>query len=94
MSDLNRRKAKMEVVGRNAHHHSGNNKEELKKSDKCGCFYCMRIYKASQIKDWTDGGETALCPYCMVDSVIADASGYEITKDRLSDLHTMFFEVV
>lgn len=36
----------------------------------CGCYYCCRTFSASEIKEWTDRGETALCPKCGIDSVV------------------------
>lgn len=35
-----------------------------------GCFYCITIYGSSEIKEWIDGGQTALCPHCGIDSVL------------------------
>lgn len=48
------------------------NKQELEKADKCGCFYCNKIYTPKEIVNWTDNQQTAVCPYCGVDSVIAN----------------------
>ena len=33
-----------------AHRFSSNNKEMLKKDDKCGCFYCLNIFSPSDIE--------------------------------------------
>lgn len=75
-----------------AYEHCINNQEELFKSKVCGCFYCMRIFKAIRIKEWiSDSKLTAQCPYCGIDSVIGDASGYPITKSFLKAMHKEWF---
>lgn len=71
--------------------HSCRNHAELKQSLKCGCFSCGRIFDATEVEDYIDGGETALCPYCSVDSVIGDASGIELNPKLLSELKQMYF---
>ena len=74
-----------------AHKHSSQHRAEIEKSEKCACFYCGRTFSPSEIEDWADGGKTALCPFCDVDSVIGDGAGYPLTKEFLSDLHKISF---
>ena len=62
-----------------AHAHCGNNRAELMRSEKAGCFYCCEIFGASFVDDWIDEDTTALCPKCRIDSVIGDAAGFPIT---------------
>jgi hypothetical protein len=38
------------------------NRSALARSDLCGCFYCLEVFAPSEIEDWTDDGDTALCP--------------------------------
>ena len=71
--------------------HSCRNHAELKQSLKCGCFSCGRIFDATEVEDYIDDGETALCPYCGVDSVIGDASGIELNPKLLNELNKMYF---
>ena len=52
------------------------NKKDIQQSDTCGCFYCKNIFYAGDITEWTDNGETAICPHCGVDSVICNKKGY------------------
>ena len=66
-----------------AHRHSIHHRDEILKSKSCGCFDCLSIFQPSDIKEWTDSQETALCPKCGIDSVIGDESGYPITKEFL-----------
>ena len=74
-----------------AHKHSINNKEELSKSNSCGCFYCKEIFNPSIIEEWTDNKTTAICPKCGVDSIIGDASNYNITNNFLSLMRDAWF---
>ena len=66
-----------------AHKYSSNYRKLLERSTVCGCFYCERIFKPTEIKEWVDGGETALCPCCGIDSVLP---GKVVAK---IDLHNM-----
>lgn len=74
-----------------AHKHSHLHRAEIEKSEKCGCFYCLRIYPSSEIVDWTDVGDTAICPYCDIDSVIGDSAGFPITKEFLKEMKDYWF---
>ena len=80
-----------------AHLFSCNHKPELEKDSTCGCFYCLKIFKPSEIKDWLFGGNdcdrrgTAVCPYCCIDSVIGESSGFPITIEFLKEMHDYWF---
>lgn len=78
-----------------AHKKSINNKQELKNSKKCGCFNCLNIFNPNEINNWiadTDG--TAICPYCNIDSVIAENDELKITKEFLNEMHRYWFGVL
>jgi len=78
-----------EIVG-----HSMYNRDELRRSRVCGCYYCQRIYQPSVLnprEDYTDGGRTAICPYCGIDAVIGDAIGVEITNKLLYRMYIHSF---
>lgn len=74
-----------------AHKYSIYNREHIEKSFKCGCFYCMKIFSSSEINFWIDNNDTAMCPYCCIDSVIGDYSGYPITEDFLDAMKKRWF---
>lgn len=75
-----------------AHSFSRNNEPMLRKDEKCGCFYCLRIFDPSEIKEWIeDENGTALCPYCGIDSIIGESSGYPVTKDFLEEMYRHWF---
>lgn len=81
-----------------AHAFSGNHKPELERDRICGCFYCLKVFSPAEIGDWiisdnpTDKRGTAICPYCGVDSVIGENSGYPITEDFLKAMNAYWFE--
>jgi hypothetical protein len=74
-----------------AHEHSRRNRAELQASHMCRCFYCFGIYPPSEITEWTDDGQTAICARCPVDSVIGSASGYPIDAEFLKRMHDHWF---
>jgi hypothetical protein len=67
------------------------NMEQLLKSKIAGCYCCCEIYDVSEITEWTDGGITALCPQCSVDSVLGDNSPYSIDRNTLTNLKNYWF---
>lgn len=79
-----------------AHDATRFNRDELSKDDKCACFCCMKVFSPSEIKEWSaeeNGGKgvTAICPYCDVDSVLSESSGFPLTKEFLGAMHTRYF---
>lgn len=75
-----------------AHKFCYNNKEKLQKDQKCGCFYCLKIFDPAKIEDWIpDVTGTAMCPYCGIDSVIGEYSGLPITTEFLSEMNEYWF---
>ena len=76
-----------------AHTHSSQNRKELSESSICGCFYCKKIFNPNEITEWIGEEEdTSLCPYCSIDSVIGDSSGYEINDKFLKDMYKYWFK--
>ena len=78
---------------RELHKKSYANKSRLKDAKQCGCFYCIKIFDVEQIEDWSldDPDETALCPFCGIDSVIGDNEGVVLTEELLETMHSEFF---
>lgn len=75
-----------------AHECSICNKEQIEKSEKCGCFSCCEIFTPSEITDYLpDEPPTAECPFCHTDSVIGEASGFPITQDFLKKMKKRWF---
>ena len=76
-----------------AHKFCTGNKEQLMSDRICGCFYCLSIYDPKEIHTWIDNGTTGLCPYCGVDAILSESSGYPITKEFLQKMHGRWFEI-
>ena len=76
-----------------AHKYCTANRKQLAKDKVCGCFYCLKIYDPKEIEDWIQDkdGDTALCPYCDIDSVIGESSGYPITLGFLKEMYNHWF---
>ena len=74
-----------------AHKYSIRNAEALKSCKTAACYYCRRFFYVSDIKEWTDNGETALCPYCGIDAVLPETSPYPMTNEVLNELHENWF---
>ncbi len=74
-----------------AHKHCIRHSAEIEASDICGCFYCLSTFPPSDIVEWTDDGQTALCPRCPVDAVLGSASGLPIARAFLELMHERWF---
>lgn len=65
-----------------------NNRMELESAEKCGCFNCLKIFSPIEIVEWLDGGMTACCPFCGIDSVIAESNEVKLDYDMLKAINT------
>lgn len=76
-----------------AHRACFQNQEILKASRQCACFFCNNIFPANEVTAWCHDaqGDTALCPYCGIDSVIGDAAGYPLTPEFILAMHRHWF---
>ncbi len=76
-----------------AHKWSFGNEETLKKMQLCGCFYCLNTFSSAEIEDYIEDKPyaTALCPYCEIDSVIGEVSGFPISKEFLQEMYDWWF---
>ena len=78
-----------------AHKHCSYHREEVIRSEICGCFYCLSVFKPIEIEEWIDEkdgiGQTAMCPRCGIDSVIGSDSGISITREFLEKMHQHWF---
>ena len=82
-----------EQIYKPAHNHARHNRDELTASEKCGCFFCRATYSPKAILDWAEGGLTAICPNCGIDSVIGDKAGYDLTDEFLQNMFRHWFSV-
>ena len=58
------------------------NIESLSKAEWCMCYHCVKRFKFNEINKFIDNAETAICPKCGIDAVVAD-----IGRDEIIDLH-------
>jgi len=79
----------MDIV--TAHQESFKNKEKLKVSAQCGCFYCLKIFSPEFIKQYVDDNQTALCPHCGIDSILPESSQYSLAIDFLEKMRNHWF---
>ena len=77
-----------------AHKHASRHRKVLEKSEFCGCFYCLRKSRPSQVRSWLDDDTTAVCPQCGMAAVIPAASGIDIRKPFLTRMRTYWFGIV
>ena len=74
-----------------AHARSSRHRAEVEASVTCGCFYCLATFPPSEVRDWWDGGDTAVCPRCGIDAVIGSASGFAVTDELLRAMRSHWF---
>lgn len=74
-----------------AHEHSIYNRVALTESKDAACYYCRTIFSATEVSEFTDDGETALCPHCGVDSVLPEKAGYPLNYMTIRALHQYWF---
>jgi hypothetical protein len=77
-----------------AHMFSIYNEPSVKKSHMCACFHCCSVFPAELVKNYAfefGDPETAICPYCMVDSVLADADWKDFSPKFLESMYEYFF---
>lgn len=70
--------------------YSNRNKVYVESSEKCACYFCLNYFDPSEIKEWIDGGETALCPKCKIDSVLGD-SVVSLNEEQLKEANKYWF---
>lgn len=82
-----------EAILKDAHKYSSCHEELIRKSEKCGCFSCNRIFPAYEVEDFLkdSGGRTATCPRCFMDTVLPDSCPYELTEEFLKQMGKRWF---
>jgi hypothetical protein len=75
--------------------HSIRNEESIRKSNLCGCFHCISILAATDVKSSEmvvekDGVKTAICPICGIDALLGDAS-VEISAELIESMNEYYF---
>lgn len=76
---------------KSAHQFSSLHRRQVEASAVCGCFFCLSMFAPSEITDWVDDDQTALCPRCNIDSVIGSESGVPLSQAFLSSMRAYWF---
>ena len=63
------------------------NIDEIKKSSKCGCYFCISVQNSADVVEFVDDGTTGLCPNCGIDSLLPN----ETNLDTLAELNEKRF---
>jgi hypothetical protein len=71
--------------------HAMKNRKSIMDSAVCGCFSCKTIFSNNDIVEWTDWGETAICPKCGVDTVLPQSAGVTLDTEHLSEIAKFLF---
>jgi len=68
------------------------NEQAVLSSQKCGCFYCRKVFDRNSIIEWVDdcNARTALCPHCGVDAVLPDST-VELSDELLIRMYERWF---
>lgn len=69
-----------------------NNKSVLENSKTVGCYCCCKIFDAKEVKNFTDNGQTGVCPFCLGDCLIGDSCGIAIEESYLKKAKAFWFE--
>lgn len=88
-------KIKLEMVNlklEDLHKKSINNKSDIDDETLCGCFYCETIFLGNKISNHVDEGQTALCPICRIDSVLASDKKDAVNPQMLKAMNLKYFE--
>jgi len=48
------------------------NRIPLQNAKNAGCFHCLAVFLPQEVTEYTDQGETALCPKCGTDAVLPE----------------------
>ena len=79
------------AIYRKLHTYSSNNKELIKQSKTCYCFYCKKQMNPTEIQEYIDNNQTALCPYCEIDSILPDAIDEPINDELVDEMNKYWF---
>ena len=75
-----------------AHSLSSYNTKQLEHTGRAGCFYCQQFFDSATIEEWTDDGQTPLCPLCGTDSVLPATE--DVTPEFLKQMQQYWFAAV
>ncbi|HEY9789375.1 MAG TPA: cytoplasmic protein [Candidatus Obscuribacterales bacterium] len=68
------------------------NKQSLAESKLCGCFFCLKIFSPNLIERYLAAEDTAICPFCQIDSVLPATNQTWVSPEFLAAMHKFWFE--
>ena len=68
------------------------NKILIEKSKYACCYFCRERFSVSEIHEWIDNNQTALCPRCDMDTVLGDEGGDLPVPSVIKSLQEKFFK--
>ncbi len=74
------------------HRLSIRHRDLVQAAPQCACFHCGEFFSPEQIMDWVDGGVTALCPKCGIDSVVPETQRDHLEPDLIASMRAYWFE--
>lgn len=83
---------RMELNTREIIKQSYKNINSIVKSNQCGCYNCTKTFTPDMIGEYIDNGQTAVCPYCGIDSVLGSSMGYDLNLNFLTKLKEDIFD--
>lgn len=72
---------------KNAPQYAWKNRKAVEESPACGCYQCLAVFSSEDIEEWTDYGNTAMCPKCGCDCVIAQSHAIPLDTQHLKQIH-------
>lgn len=86
------RRARLVVAMKSMHERSSYHRVALVSAGRCACFCCESRFDVSEIVEWIDDDQTALCG-CGVDAVIPDADGARVSDAVLAAMERYWFDL-
>lgn len=73
------------------HEQTMKNRRAVMDAGSCRCGHCLFHVNSSEVTEWADNGETAICPNCHVDSLIPEDDENPINNDHLNAFRNHYF---
>ncbi len=73
--------------------HTKDNEIDILRSKKCSCLFCRQSYDARKVSEWNNEEKriSAICPECGMDTVVGDASGFNLDHDTLKAINQAYY---
>jgi uncharacterized paraquat-inducible protein A len=73
---------------RDAPRYALKNRVAIEESEVAGCYQCLAVFSTKDINEWTDWGQTALCPKCRCDCVLAQSLSIPLDEPTLTEIQS------